>query len=144
LDGAYGLSSQEQWNALDSFINGNEYLRKRRGEYAERNGDRADSWSHVVDLKYIQDLNFDLGNNKNTLQFTLDIFNFTNLLNKNWGVRKFVPNFGEVQLLRTETAGPDPVFSFNPSVLENLEQVDDTGVQSSRWQMRVGLRYSFN
>lgn len=144
LDGANGLSSQEQWNALDSFINSNDYLRKRRGDYAERNEDRADSWSHVVDLKYIQDLSFGLGNSKNTLQFTLDIFNFTNLLNKNWGVRKFVPNFGEVQLLRTETAGPDPVFSFNPSVLENLEQVDDTGIQSSRWQMRIGLRYSFN
>jgi len=144
LDGVNGLSSQQQWNALNSFIESNDYLRKRRGKYAERNGDRAASWSHVIDLKFVQDLNIDLGRNKNTIQFTMDIFNFTNFLNKDWGIRKFVPNFGEVQLLRTQTAGPDPVFSFDPSVLDNLEQIDDTGVQSSRWQMRIGLRYNFN
>ena len=144
LDGANGLSSQQQWDALNSFIESNDYLRKRRGKYAERNGDRAASWSHVIDLKFVQDLNIDLGRSKNTLQFTMDIFNFTNFLNKDWGIRKFVPNFGEVQLLRTQTAGPDPVFSFDPSVLDNLEQIDDTGVQSSRWQMRIGLRYNFN
>lgn len=144
LDGANGLSSQQQWDALNSFIESNDYLRKRRGKYAERNGDRASSWSHVVDLKFVQDLNIDLGHSNNTLQFTMDIFNFTNFLNKDWGIRKFVPNFGEVQLLRTQTAGPDPVFSFDPSVLDNLEQIDDTGIQSSRWQMRIGLRYNFN
>jgi len=46
--------------------------------------------------------------------------------------------------LDTQTAAPNPVFSFNPAVLDNLEQIDDTGIQSSRWQMRVGLRYIFN
>ena len=144
LDGANGLSSQEQWDALNAFIEGNDYLRSRRGKYAERNGDRGESWNHVVDFKFAQDLNIDFGNTSNTLQFTLDIFNLTNLLNKNWGVQKFVANFGEVQLLRTETAAPDPVFSFNPAVIDNLERIDDTGIQSSRWQMRIGLRYIFN
>ncbi len=144
LDGANGLTSQEQWDALNAFIEGNDYLRSRRGQYAERNGDRGASWSHVVDFKLAQDLNFNIGNTDNTLQFTLDIFNLTNLINKEWGVRKFVPNFGEVQLLRTETAAPNPVFSYNPSVGQNLEQIDDLGIQSSRWQMRIGFRYIFN
>jgi len=143
-DGANGLTAQEQWNALDAFIESNKYLKSRRGNYVERNGDRGNSWSHVIDFKLIQDINICNCNESKSLQFTMDIFNLTNLLNKNWGVRKYVPNFGEIELLNTVTAAPNPVFNFNPAVLDNLEQIDDQGIQSSRWQIRVGLRYSFN
>ncbi|WP_298288615.1 carboxypeptidase regulatory-like domain-containing protein [uncultured Lutibacter sp.] len=143
-DGANGLTAQEQWNALDAFIESNKYLKSRRGNYVERNGDRGNSWSHVVDFKLIQDINICNCNENKSLQFTMDIFNLTNLLNKNWGLRKYVPNFGEIELLNTVTAAPNPVFNFNPAVLDNLEQIDDQGIQSSRWQIRVGLRYSFN
>ena len=140
-DGANGLTSQQQWDALDAFIEGNDYLRSRRGDYAERNGDRGESWTHVVDFKLAQDLNIDFGNTNNTLQFTLDIFNFTNMLNKDWGVRKFAFN---TSLIEVEDGGPNPVFSFDPDVVDNLEGIDDSGVSSSRWQMRIGLRYIFN
>ncbi|WP_428741677.1 TonB-dependent receptor [Tenacibaculum sp.] len=142
-DGANGLTSQEQWNALNAFIESNDYLRSRRGKYAERNGDRGSSWSHVIDFKLAQDLNL-FCDTKNKLQFTMDIFNLTNLINKNWGVRKYVPNFGEIELLNTVTAAPNPVFNFNPAAIDNLEQIDDQGIQSSRWQIRIGLRYNFN
>ncbi len=142
-DGNLIINAQDQWDQLNTFIEGNDYLRKRRGKYAERNGDRNDAWSHVVDLRFAQDLIVDFGNTKNTLQFTLDIFNFTNMLNKDWGVRKFVPS-NEIELIQTQSTGPDPTFSFNPRVLTNLEDIDDVGIQSSRWQMRLGLRYIFN
>jgi len=135
------ISPEDQWTALNAFIEGNDYLSTRRGGYAEANGDRG-PWSHIVDLKFIQDFSIDLGNNSHTFQASLDIFNFTNLINKEWGVRKFVPF--QVAVLTTETAGPDPEFTFDPSFLEGIEEVDDSGVQSSRWQMQVGLRYIFN
>ena len=142
-DGANGLTSAEQWTALNAYIEGNDYLRSRRGKYAEVNAERS-PWSHVVDLKILQDFSVNFGKKKHTLQASFDIFNFTNLINKNWGVRQFAPNFGEIELLETETGGPDPVFSFNPDVVENLFQIDDSGIQSSRWQMQIGLRYIFN
>ena len=141
-DGENGLTSAEQWAALDAFIEGNDYLRERRGQYAERNGDRG-PWSHTIDLKFLQDFYINTGKNRNTLQLSLDIFNFTNLLNKDWGKRKFIPS--NIGLLETEQAGPDPEFSFNPASFEGgIEQLDDRGIQSSRWQMQVGLRYTFN
>ncbi len=140
-DGENGLSSQQQWDALDAFIEGNDYLRSRRGQYAERNGSRG-PWSNTIDLKFLQDFYINTGKYKNTLQVSLDIFNFTNLLNKDWGKRKFI---SDVRLLETEQAGPDPEFSFNPASFEGgLEQLDDAGLQSSRWQMQIGLRYIFN
>jgi hypothetical protein len=138
-----GVSPADQWAALDAFISGNEYLNSRRGQYAERNGDDGVR-SDIVDLKFIQDFSVKTGNNKNTLQLSLDIFNFTNLLNKDWGQKRFVGSFGNVGLIRTETAGPNPEFSFDPSLPERLVQLDDRGIQSSRWQAQFGIRYIFN
>jgi hypothetical protein len=42
------------------FIEGNEYLRGRKGGYAERNGDRLKT-SHVVDLKFAQEFTINVG-----------------------------------------------------------------------------------
>lgn len=143
-DGANGLTTAEQWTALDAFIEGNDYLRNRRGQYAERNGDRA-PWVHTLDFKFIQEFSLD----KNKLQLSLDIFNFTNFLNKDWGQQKFVRNT-EVQLLETEGVADQgdgtfiPTFSYDPSAVEDgTAIIDDSGIQSSRWQMQLGIRYIF-
>ena len=136
-------TAQEQWDALDAFIESNEYLRSRRGQYAERNGERG-PWSHVIDLKFLQDFSMNFNDKKHTFQLSLDIFNFTNLLNKDWGQKRFVGSFGEVELIDTRVAAPDPAFSFDPDIIEQLERLDDAGIQSSRWQMQIGLRYIFN
>ncbi len=137
-----GTTPDAQWAALDAFISGNEYLNSRRGKYAERNGDDG-AWSNIIDLKLLQDFSMNFGGpKKHTFQFSLDIFNFTNLLNEEWGKKKFISN--EVALLRTETAGPDPEFTFDTNLPARLVQLDDNGIQSSRWQAQVGLRYIFN
>jgi hypothetical protein len=132
-----------QWSALDAFINGDDYLSDRRGQYAERNGDRA-PWLNSLDLKFLQEV----GVGKNRLQFTLDIFNFANLINKDWGQRMFI-NSNSVNLINTEDVTDNgngtftPEFSFNPSTPDRIEQVSDSGLRSSRWQMQLGVRYLF-
>lgn len=140
------LTPQQQWDALSAFIEGNKYLRERKGGYAERNGDRLKT-THVVDLKFAQEFTINVGKKKHTLEFTADIFNFTNLLNKNWGKRYFTSN-DQVQLLQQIgflTSSPStPTFSFNPAVATNINQLDDVGLNSSRWQMQTGVRYTFN
>ncbi|TDE31671.1 MULTISPECIES: carboxypeptidase regulatory-like domain-containing protein [Flavobacterium] len=139
------LTPQQQWDALSTFIEGNEYLRGRKGGYAERNGDRLKT-SHVVDLKFAQEFTINVGKKKHTLEFTADIFNFTNLLNKNWGKRYFT-NFDQVQLLQQVGFLADnttPTFSYNPAVANSINQADDVGLNSSRWQMQTGVRYTFN
>ena len=136
------LSPDQQWAALNAFIENDSYLRGRRGQYVDRNGDRG-PWSHVVDLKFLQDFTIQTGNGKShTLQFSIDIDNFTNLLNSDWGERRFIAN--NVGLIRTESGGPNPTFSFDPSISERIEQIDDFGNESSRWQAQLGIRYIFN
>jgi len=141
------FTAADQYAALDAFIENDDYLRSRRGQYAERNGSRA-SWNHSIDLKILQDFSIYTGANKdkrNTLQLSVDIFNVANLINKDWGEITQVPNFNEVELIRTESGGPNPTFTFDPSINNNnIERIDDFGTRSSRWQMQIGARYIFN
>ncbi len=141
------FSPAEQYAALDRFIENDDYLRTRRGQYAEANASRA-SWNHSIDLKILQDFSIYTGpdrKNKNTLQISMDLFNVANFLNKDWGERTFVPGFGEVGLITTEQGGPNPEFTFDPTFTnDDVEVIDDGGIRSSRWQMQIGARYIFN
>ncbi|GAA0872958.1 TonB-dependent receptor [Gangjinia marincola] len=134
-------STNDEWEALDNFISNNDYLSGRRGDYAERNGDRQ-RWSHIVDLKFLQDFSLNFAEKKHTLQLSLDIFNFTNLINKDWGKRYAqINNFSFLENV-SSNGSTDPVFIFDDNA--DIDILDDTGIQSSRWQMQVGLRYIFN
>ena len=135
-----------QWEQLDTFISSIDYLNENRGGYAERNALRG-AWSHIVDLKFLQDFKVDFGNTKHTFQLSADIFNFTNLLNKDWGRLKFINS--QVSPLQTVSTGDVPVFTINSGVMDDagnpdFEQFDDAGIQSSRWQAQLGIRYLFN
>ncbi len=144
------MSPAEQWASLDAYISNDDYLSGRRGQYAERNGSRA-PWSNVMDLKLLQDFTVRAGGKSHTLQLSLDIFNFTNLLNKEWGRRYFVPsNFNLINFegFMEDAEGNDttvPTFTYTP--VDNNDpsanNIDDNGFQSSRWQMQVGIRYTF-
>ncbi len=144
-DGQVTASADQQWQALNSYIEGDDYLRSRRGDFAERNADRSD-WSHIIDLKFAQEFGVKIGKNSHKLEVSFDIFNFTNLLNKEWGVRTFT-NFNQVQLLNFrgfEADGTTPRYTFDANAPETRNIIDDSGLNSSRWQMQAGLRYSFN
>tara|TARA_R110002073_G_scaffold216229_2_gene376462 strand:- start:26639 stop:29836 length:3198 start_codon:yes stop_codon:yes gene_type:complete len=127
------------WAELDAFLSSDSYLNSRRGQYAERNATRG-PWSNVIDLKISQDFIY----KDHSIQLSLDIFNFTNLVNKDWGVVNF--RSGQSQFLNFEgfqADGTTPEFSFDPQDAANLDRIDDSGLQSSRWQIQFGVRYSF-
>ncbi|SMD32671.1 Carboxypeptidase regulatory-like domain-containing protein [Reichenbachiella faecimaris] len=146
-------SAAEQWADLDAYISNDDYLKNRRGRYAEKNEART-PFSNIIDVKFMQEFYLEMANGKkNTIQVSFDIFNFTNFLNKDWGKRWQVPNGDgtSIQLLNYETniTSPGgetiPTFSFNEGI-ENKEDLltkDDSGLISSRWQMQLGVRYIF-
>ena len=145
VDDANAGTADEQWAALNNFITSNNYLNSRRGTYAETNAERA-PFRHIIDLRFLQDFSFNWGGKKQTFQFTMDIYNFTNMLNSDWGRRYFVPS--SFNLLNFEGFLPDgttPTFTFD-GVDDNdtsAGNIDDSGLISSRWQMQIGLRYIF-
>jgi hypothetical protein len=146
-DGNVTLSAEQQWIDLNEFIENDEYLSGRRGEYAERNHSRA-PFMNIIDLHLAQDFYIDVNGKRNTLQFTFDIFNLTNMLNSEWGRMYYVSGYYNVYpLVKFEGFQEDnttPQFSYTKPKGDNIWSIDDSGLQSSRWQAQFGIRYIFN
>ena len=125
-------------NTFESFIQQDKYLSDNRGSYFDRYGALA-PWRGRWDIKMLQDLNFNVGNNKtNTLQLSLDILNFGNLLNSDWGVVQQPNNLSPISV---DTSGGTPVYTFNGGSDAKTFGYDSS--LASRWQAQVGLRYIF-
>ena len=139
-DGTVLYTPEEQMDAFMAFIENDKYLRKRKGSYTERNG-RNTPWEHVIDARIAQDFYVNTGGKRHTLQLTFDIFNLTNLLNKEWGRQYFVTNQA-YNLLSTQnrSSGPYAGKGYNFSI----GAVPWTMAFGSRWQGQIGLRYTFN
>ncbi|QHT68131.1 TonB-dependent receptor [Rhodocytophaga rosea] len=137
------FSAADQWAALDAYISQDKYLKDRRGQYAERNG-AENPFLSTFDVKLIQDFFINVGGKRNTLQFSLDIFNFGNMLNSNWGVPEEPIRRALLNFRRIDTEGR-PVFQY---ALNNGEPLTTTfrpqSTINARWQMQFGVRYIFN
>jgi outer membrane receptor for ferrienterochelin and colicin len=140
---------QQQWNDFNAFIEQDEYLKSRRGKYAERNGART-PFTHQFDLKIIQDIFVDIGKTKNSLQLTLDIFNVGNMLNKEWGWRYlygnsyFDNNFRLLTLAGFDGVTGEPQYQFKTVPRNEPWTISDSPIGGSRWVAQIGIRYNFN
>ena len=70
-----------------TFINQDDYLKDRKGQYTERGGAKM-PWHHQLDFKYTRDMSIQWGKTRHTLQLGIDILNLPNFLCKDWGVYK--------------------------------------------------------
>jgi hypothetical protein len=141
-------SAQQQSDLFFKYIEQDDYLRSRKGQYAERNGALL-PWRNQFDVKILQDLFVNIGKRRNTLQFSLDIFNFANLLNSKWGVVRqtnaqaiLVP-----QNVAALTPGGTTRPTFRLAVDRNrptTETFRDNVSVTSTYFMQFGLRYIFN
>ncbi len=120
--------------AFEKFIQQDDYLKGRRGQYAERYGALA-PWRGKMDIKFIQNLKLA---NDNSVEFTIDILNFGNLINSDWGLVQ-QPDAVQPIGVSVDNTGT-PTYSFNGNLKETF--VYDASLLS-RWQMQFGLRYSF-
>ncbi len=124
------------WDQLNTYINDDAYLKDHRGQIMQRNG-ASTPWSKYLDMRLTQDSPTMEGQN---LQITLDILNVLNLINHDWGYSKYVPNQSDL-LMRFEgldAATQKPTYSF-----KHAPDPYQTSQLSSRWQMQLGIRYSF-
>ena len=84
-------SKEEQQAAFWNYVNQDDYLKTRNGEYAERNASVI-PMLHRFDLSVVQDIYLNVKGKRNTLQIRADILNFGNLLNDAWGVSQRATN----------------------------------------------------
>jgi len=150
--GSETVSPETQWDALNSFIENDSYLKKRRGQYAERNGARMPFQSQF-DFRILQEFAVKVGNSTNKIQLSFDILNVANMINKEWGKQYTLLNqeFALINYLGLTDADPTggvnystntPRFTYNPA----LTNGDAWSAQDlfARWRGQFGIRYIFN
>jgi hypothetical protein len=141
ITGSNPVSEDQQWADLNEFIKNDDYLSSRRGQYAERNGARV-PFTNVIDLRVLQDFFITVGSTRHTLQVSFDVFNFTNMLNKDWGRQYFNTN-DNFRLIEYVNLGADNIPNYRFAKPSTKLNIDDSGLISSRWQAQIGVRYSF-
>jgi len=133
------FSGPGQAEAFNTFIENNDYMSDNRGSYFGRYGAKA-PWRSIVDIKILQDYNFKVNDTKiNTTQISLDILNFGNLLNSDWGIVQEPFNQQPVGVA-VDSVTNEPVYTYNENRVDTF--VVNTSLLS-RWRMQVGLRYIF-
>jgi len=137
---------EQQSEIFFQYIDQDKYLSSRKGQYAERNG-ATSPWRNQFDFRLTQEVFKNIGNTKNSIQFTADIFNVGNLLNRDWGNLNFVNNASILvpQNVNAINASTKPTFklnTFNNDVVRETFGVTQT--IASSYYMQFGVRYNFN
>ena len=143
--GTITYTSQQQKNALEAFIQNDDYLNKHRGQFAERNAAHL-PFSNIIDIKILQDFNVKINKHAYQFELSMDIFNFTNLINRNWGRTYYVSNdqFSLLQFVGYSSTTNTPLYRFNPEITHAWNYNNSvTPAYSDRWIGQLGLRFNF-
>ena len=122
-----------------TFIEQDDYLQDRKGQYAERGGAKM-PWHHQLDFKYLRDMSIKWGKTKHTLQLGLDIENLLNFLCKDWGLYKQITGN---TLLTYDTKSNQYTYNLvngarHLSTSQNYEST------ASTYRIQFTIRYLFN
>jgi Carboxypeptidase regulatory-like domain len=125
-----------QRGALKQYIGQDEYLSSIRGKYTEKYA-ALSPWYSRFDVRLGQEFALP---NKQSIQITLDVLNAGNLISSSWGVRQFASQTGLNQPLAVNVDKGIPTYTFD--IGQKSTFFNDFSL-ASRWQMQLGLRYTF-
>ena len=145
------FTKPEDETAFFTFMNQDEYMQRNKGKYADANSVDA-PWLHRFDIRVAQDFKVRVGESWNTLQVSLDILNFGNLLNNKWGIPKTMSSANNGAILKYEGVDANNVPSFSFPKIKNSKGESVYPTQTfvtdywygNTWRMQLGLRYIFN
>lgn len=140
-DGSVKYTIAQQEAAYDQLVSNSPYLRKHKGQYAERNS-ALTPWYNRVDMRFLQDFFLKIGNTTHTLEFSLDVINLPNLISRNWGIQSFYTLNNP--LTWKSDVGGSPTYTLAEYNSALVTQPFYKSVSSSTtWGMQLGLRYKF-
>jgi hypothetical protein len=140
--GSRTYTAAEQAAAFEAYIQQDAYLSERRGQYAERGAVFLPIFNRV-DLSIMQDLFANLGGRRHGGQIRLDIANFGNLLNSDWGVSD---RLTRNQLLTNPAADAQGRATYRLAVVNNellTRSYEKSSSTNDVWSMMVSFRYTF-
>jgi len=143
---SYGSATQAEIDAFNAFIDSDPYLSSHRGQIAGRNDARL-PWINQVDLGIQQELPGFFKDHKSIVR--LDIYNFLNMLNSDWGVTEEIGGFDTRYLARLGTINADGTYEYqlvrngNPTWQDLRPYEGRVPRVVSRWSVLMTLRYEF-
>jgi hypothetical protein len=141
--GTRTFTAAEQADAWDAYIAQDEYLSKRRGQYAERGGVFL-PLVRRMDLSVMQDLFATVRGKRHSFQLRLDMLNFGNLLNSDWGVgQRLIQN----QILTNPAVDAQGRATYRLAVVNNellRTSLQPTTFIGDVYRFMISLRYTFN
>lgn len=137
------FTADQQRQAFDRFIADNG-LEEYRGQILPRN-EFLLPWLNRVDVRISQNLFTDMVQKGDKIAISLDVLNFGNLLNSDWGIQEDnVSSYGAAILARSGNLSPDPTFTL---LRDGQNLVSSPYRQSSSrfttWSAMLGFKYSF-
>lgn len=146
-EGNVTATAASQWAELDQFIKDHKSLDKSRGKIVDRHSERM-PFGNIVDLKVMQEFKFKVSDSReNKIQVSLDVFNLTNMLNSAWGRMYYAigdySNYQVLQFQGYKDDGTTPTYTYYNKNGNETWGIDDSGLQSSRWQAQLSVRYIF-
>ena len=143
-----GALSQASIDSFYRYLANDPYLVQNGGRIFDRNSARA-PWVNQLDLSFSQELPGFGAEHK--AEIRLDIFNFLNLLNKDWGVehRASFPLERTLANVTGVTADGRYIYDIRPYLDGNGNYaptalpVNENFTPSQRWAANVTLRYEF-
>ena len=136
------FTSAEQAAAWEAYISQDAYLSQHRGEYAVR-GSVFLPMVFRTDLSVSQDVFKNIAGRRNSLQFRVDIANFGNLLNSDWGVGQRLIN---AQPLTNPSADAAGRLQYRLRAVNNelmSKSLETTAGFSDVYSVMFSLRYQF-
>lgn len=135
----------QQSAAFFAYVDQDKYLSKHKGQIADRNGAKF-PWFSNMDLRILQDI-LPIAKHRNYgVQLSMEIENFTNLINSDWGVTKrTVYNNGTILAVASApTATTAATYRMNlvSGALPTSTYVSNVTVGNT-WRMNLGLRLNF-
>lgn len=135
-------TAADQAAAFENYIKQDSYLSKHRGEYAQR-GAVFLPMVRRMDVSISQDLFKDLGGKRHSAQIRLDVQNFGNLLNKNWGVgQRIIQN----QILTNAAADSTGKAAYRMALVSGefpTTSLQPTASSADVYTLMLSFRYSF-
>ncbi|MFS4468708.1 TonB-dependent receptor [Maribacter sp. 2210JD10-5] len=112
-----------------------DYLRNSFGGFAERNGGK-NPFRATIDLRLQK--RFGFNNNKHGLELTADVFNFANLLNKEWGRTNDFDRRRDFMRVNGFDATTN-AYDYSVQTGAGTEPIN-----GDPWRLQIGARYTFN
>jgi len=141
--GDVSFGSQAEEDGFFDFLAANPGLARFAGQVVDRNS-ASSPWVNNVDLRFTQEIPGLFKGNKGVIW--VDVLNVGNLIDSDWGHIDQVPfsfNRGIVDFGGIDAVTGKYVFRFNtPDTVDRLSNQQGS-TQSSRWQLQLGVRYTF-